>query len=363
MWLTCSSIGRKLVMAITGVCLVLFVTFHCLMNSVAIFWPAAYNQICEFLGANWYALIASAGLAVLFLIHIIYATWLTIQNRAARGNDRYAVSSRPAQVAWSSKNMYVLGIVILAFFVVHLIQFWSKMQLAELRHAELSVLPVVEGIPAEPAFGTVLLQQAFSCWITPVVYLIGFIALWFHMNHGFWSMFHTVGWDNNIWISRLKKIGCWWTSIVIVLFIAQAAVFTVRANQKYYTSDAALRAQYTEILGKGAEEILETLQNDQSFMQAYRMQQFAGPAAIAQWAASDEAKEMVNRMRPYAQAAEALGATDFPLGIIKNIVDAADSQNQQEQLIPQDPVTGSFESSEGQDPNADDQAQESNNNN
>ena len=53
MWLTCSSIGRKFVMAITGVCLVLFVTFHCLMNGVALFWPSAYNAICEFLGANW----------------------------------------------------------------------------------------------------------------------------------------------------------------------------------------------------------------------------------------------------------------------------------------------------------------------
>ena len=61
MWLTSSSIGRKLVMAITGICLVLFVTFHCLMNAIAIVYPSAYNVICEFLGANWYALVASIG--------------------------------------------------------------------------------------------------------------------------------------------------------------------------------------------------------------------------------------------------------------------------------------------------------------
>ena len=76
MWLTSSSIGRKLVMAVTGACLVLFVTFHCLMNAVAIACPAAYNVICEFLGANWYALAASAGLALLFVIHIFYAVRL-----------------------------------------------------------------------------------------------------------------------------------------------------------------------------------------------------------------------------------------------------------------------------------------------
>lgn len=87
MWLTSSSIGRKLVMAITGVCLVLFDTFHCLMNAIAIVYPSAYNVICEFLGANWYALVASLGLAVLFILHIFYAVWLTLQNRKARGKS------------------------------------------------------------------------------------------------------------------------------------------------------------------------------------------------------------------------------------------------------------------------------------
>ena len=70
------------------------------------------------------------------------------------------------------------------------------------------------------------------------------------MNHGFWSMFHTIGWDNNVWVSRLKTIGCWWTSIVIVLFIAQAIVFTVNAHNDFYKKDAALRDQYKEVLGK-----------------------------------------------------------------------------------------------------------------
>lgn len=220
MWLTNSSIGRKLVMAITGVCLILFVTFHCVMNSVAILWPKAYNDICLFLGANWYALIASVGLAVLFILHIIYAVWLTLQNRKARGADRYAVTSKPAQVEWASQNMLVLGIVILAFLVLHLVQFWSKMQLAELTGTH---------VP-DPANGIYFINEAFKCWLTPVCYVIGFVALWFHMTHGFWSMFQSTGWDNNIWMPRLKCIGNWWTSIVIVLFLAQAAVFTLRAN-------------------------------------------------------------------------------------------------------------------------------------
>ncbi len=239
MWLTCSSVGRKFVMALTGACLVLFVTFHCLMNAIAICWPAAYNSICEFLGANWYALIASAGLAVLLIIHIIYAVMLTVQNRRARGVIRYEISKRPKSVEWSSQNMLVLGIVILAFLVVHLIQFWAKMQLQEIRGVH-DVLP--------PAAGTLFLQEAFSCVYTPIVYIIGFVALWFHFNHGFWSMFQSIGWDNQVWIERLKKIACWWSTIVVALFIAQAIVFTVKASDNYYKTDPTLRSQYREML-------------------------------------------------------------------------------------------------------------------
>ena len=109
-------------MCLTGAFLILFVTFHVLMNGVAIFWPTAYNMVCEFLGANWYALIGSGVLALGFILHIVYATWLTVQNRKARGHERYEVTSRPPQVEWSSKNMLVLGIVILAFLVLHLVQ-------------------------------------------------------------------------------------------------------------------------------------------------------------------------------------------------------------------------------------------------
>ncbi len=260
MWLTSSSIGRKFVMAITGICLVLFVTFHVLMNAVALIWPTAYNQVCEFLGANWYALVASVGLAALFIIHIIYACWLTIQNRRARGNDRYLVNTRPPQVEWSSKNMLVLGIVILAFLVVHLIQFWAKMQLQELLHHELAVLPQLDGAPVPPAFGTLFLQMAFQEVWTPIVYIIGFVALWFHMNHGFWSMLHSVGWDNGIWINRLKTIGCWWTSIVVALFIAQAIVFTVQAHRNYYSTDIDLQAQYGEFWKEKGQAIIEDFQ-------------------------------------------------------------------------------------------------------
>ncbi len=245
MWLFRSSIGRKLIMSVTGVCLILFLTFHALMNAVAIFWPQAYNVVCAFLGANWYALVASIGLAALFIIHIIYALWLTVQNRKARGADRYKVNARQPQVEWSSKNMLVLGFVILAFLGLHLVQFWAKMQLAEIRHS----FAVVEGHMAAPAAGTLFLQQVFCNICVVIVYAIAFFALWFLLTHGFWSMFQTRGWDNDIWMKRLKTIGNWWTTIVVGLFLAEAVVFTAMAMcpDKPYLNCPKLIDQYKEM--------------------------------------------------------------------------------------------------------------------
>lgn len=244
MWLTNSSIGRKFVMALTGAFLILFVTFHCLMNAVAIFWPAAYNVVCAFLGANWYALVGTLILAGGFILHICYALWLTVENRKARGNDRYLVTSRPPQVEWASKNMLVLGIVILAFLVVHLIQFWARMQLQEVCE---NAYKLTDGTVVPPQAGTWFLQLAFAEWYTLPVYIIGFIALWFHMNHGFWSMCQSSGLNGKIWLPRLKKIGCWWSTIVIALFVAEGVVFTVQANKEAYTKCDDLKVQYLEM--------------------------------------------------------------------------------------------------------------------
>lgn len=238
-------------MSLTGAFLILFVTFHALMNGVAIFWPTAYNVICEFLGANWYALVGSLVLALGFILHIVYATWLTVQNRKARGTARYAVDARQPQVEWSSKNMLVLGIVVLAFLVLHLFQFWAKMQLAEITGCHATDCATGASVP--PAAGTWFLQMAFSQYWVLAVYLIGFIALWFHMTHGFWSMFQTCGWNGKIWMPRLKAIGNAWTTIVIALFIAEAVVFTVKAQQEYYTTDEALIEQYVEMYAAGDE--------------------------------------------------------------------------------------------------------------
>ncbi|MBR5600742.1 MAG: succinate dehydrogenase/fumarate reductase cytochrome b subunit, partial [Bacteroidaceae bacterium] len=144
MWLSKSSVGRKVVMSVTGVALVLFLLFHMSMNLVAIISADGYNAICEFLGANWYALVATAGLALLVVLHFVFAFILTIQNRKARGSQRYAVAERPKGVSWASQNMLVLGIIVILGMGLHLFNFWANMQLPEVLHKiGMHVEPVV----------------------------------------------------------------------------------------------------------------------------------------------------------------------------------------------------------------------------
>lgn len=215
MWLINSSVGRKVVMSLTGLFLVLFITFHALMNAVALISMDAYEAVCEFLGANWYALVGTAVIAGGAVLHIFYAFWLTFQNRKARGNDAYAVSKRPKNVEWASQNMLVLGIIIFCFLALHLFHFWAKMQLPEM----LGNHPLSGEEAIELAFGQV--------WVLPV-YLIGFVALWFHLTHGFWSAFQSLGTTNDKWICRFKCIGNAWSTIVVLLFVAEAVVFTFK---------------------------------------------------------------------------------------------------------------------------------------
>ena len=131
-FLSNSSLGKKLVMSVTGAFLVLFILFHMSMNITAIISPEAYNTICALLGANWYALAGTAVLALGVLIHFIYAVVLTLNNYKARGSQRYAVTVQEPGVAWASKNMLALGFVILGGLLIHLVNFWSKMQLVEI---------------------------------------------------------------------------------------------------------------------------------------------------------------------------------------------------------------------------------------
>ena len=216
MWLINSSIGRKVIMSVTGIALILFMTFHCCMNLVALFSGSAYNMICELLGANWYAVVATVGLGALAVCHIVYAFILTAQNRRARGDNRYAVTEKPAKVEWASQNMLVLGIIILLGIALHLFNFWYNMMFAEL---------VGMTVAHHPADGFAFIQDTFANPVYVVLYVIWICALWFHLSHGFWSAMQTVGVNGKVWFNRWKTIGNIYVTLLMLGFLVVVLAF------------------------------------------------------------------------------------------------------------------------------------------
>lgn len=221
MWLVNSSVGRKVVMSITGLALILFLTFHMAMNCVAIISEEGFNMISTFLGANWYALIASAGLAALAVIHIIYAFWLTLQNRRARGNLRYEVTTKNSKVEWASQNMLVLGIIVLVGLCLHLFNFWYKMQFSEI----IGIHDAAANGGIAPTDGAGFIRYVFSNPVYVVIYLVWLVALWFHLTHGFWSALHTMGWNSKIWLKRWQVTSNIYSTIIIAGFALVVIVF------------------------------------------------------------------------------------------------------------------------------------------
>ena len=228
MWLTSSSIGRKVVMSVTGAALVLFLTFHMAMNLVYVYDVMVgttagnhyYDAVCEFLGTNWYALIATAGLAALVVIHLCYAFWLTLQNKKARGNNPYAISGKQP-VHWAAKNMLVLGIIVLLGMLVHLHDFWYNMMFAELAESERQFAPTA---------GFDWITAKFTCIPLVCCYVVWLAAIWYHLTHGIWSSMQTLGLNGKVWLNRWICISYVWATIVVLGFLAVIVAAIIKAS-------------------------------------------------------------------------------------------------------------------------------------
>lgn len=235
-FLTSSSIGKKLIMSITGAFLVLFLTFHAAMNFISVISEDAYNMIAGFLGANWYALAGTLVLAAGVGLHFLYAIILTWQNYRARGQGlsdfedakarnfkRYAVEKRQKGVAWSSRNMFVLGLIVFLGLMLHLYNFWYNMQLQEImgQHSNQYGYGVTDGAS--------LIGRTFASPVYCIIYLFWLGAIWFHLTHGFWSMFQSVGWANKKWYPRLKAISMIYVTLLMIVYASVVVVFYLRS--------------------------------------------------------------------------------------------------------------------------------------
>lgn len=228
MWLSTSSIGRKVTMSLTGIALVLFLTFHACMNVAAVFSKHAYNGICEFLGSNWYAVLGTVVLVALMVLHFVFAIILTLQNRKARGNNRYDIVKKPDMVEWSSQNMLVLGFIVVVGLFLHFYNFWFNMMGAEFYNGGMACLPV----SLEATDGVGIIEYTFhgagvASVVYTVLYLLWFYALWLHLTHGMWSAMQTLGLNSRNWFDRWRIIGNVWSTIVILMFAFVAVYFAL----------------------------------------------------------------------------------------------------------------------------------------
>jgi succinate dehydrogenase / fumarate reductase cytochrome b subunit len=188
------------------------------MNMVALFSEEGYNMICEFLGANWYAVVATMGLAALAVLHIVYAFILTAQNRTARGESRYEVATevKAGKVEWASKNMLVLGLIICIGLLIHLWNFWYNMMFAEL----VGAMPAIS-----PTDGFGWIKETFSNPVFVVIYIVWLAAIWFHLSHGFWSAMQTLGVSGKIWLKRWMCIGNIYVTVLMLMFLVVVLAF------------------------------------------------------------------------------------------------------------------------------------------
>ena len=194
-----SSVGQKFFMSITGLFLMVFLMVHLTINSLLLFGDGTlFNEAANFMSSNPIMKVIEPILALGFILHIMYASYITLKNMKARPQG-YKVASK-TKASWASKNMFVLGALVFIFLAIHLANFFWKIKFGTVEAI------TVEGQELHNVYA--LVAGLFKgWWWYNVLYMLGAIFLFFHLTHGFWSAFQTIGWNNEKWICRFKTIG------------------------------------------------------------------------------------------------------------------------------------------------------------
>lgn len=208
-----SSLGKKLIMSITGLFLMMFLLVHLTVNLMLLFGDGKlFNFAANFMATNPLIEVVEPVLAIGFIIHIIYASIITLLNRRTRPMG-YAETNSNGVTSWASKNMYILGGTILIFLVIHLINFFWK-----IKFGEVATLSYDNGLTQMADTYSLVSGLFITYWWYDLIYIAGALLLGFHLSHGFWSAFQTLGWNNKIWIKRLEIIAYIYAIIIATGF-------------------------------------------------------------------------------------------------------------------------------------------------
>lgn len=213
-----SSLGKKVVMGLTGLFLISFLVVHCFLNSFIFFNDGGlmFNTGAHFMATNWLIRAMEVVLMLGIIIHIVQALVLTMENKKARPIG-YAQVNGAANSTWYSRSMGLLGTLLLIFLIIHLAHFWVKSRFT--------------GLPGEDANGHenlyAVMQETFKyAWVV-VLYCLAMVSLAYHLMHGFQSAFQTLGLNHKKYTPVIKAIGFWFSIIVPLIFAAMPiAMFT-----------------------------------------------------------------------------------------------------------------------------------------
>ncbi|MGB2116398.1 MAG: succinate dehydrogenase cytochrome b subunit [Flavobacteriaceae bacterium] len=196
-----SSIGRKLAMALSAMFLMFFLLQHFAINITSVFSPDLFNELSHFMGTNPLVQFALQPILIFGVVfHFVMGFVLELKNKKAT-TIKYAKDNGSANSSWVSRNMIYSGLAILAFMVLHFIDFWIP---------ELNTKYIIgdsSGLLANGEFRYFEeLVHKFENPLRVGAYVIAFIFLALHLLHGFNSAFQSVG-QNNKYTKGLKSFG------------------------------------------------------------------------------------------------------------------------------------------------------------
>lgn len=187
MQLTQSSVGRKIIMAVSGFVLVAFVCVHLLGNSSMFVGADAINAYAQKLHSlGPFVWVFRLVMLAAFAIHIVFGIQLTLENRAATPEKNVQV--KRLRTGFGAETMIVSGLVMLAFVVYHLLHFTVRVTNPDI------YVPIGDGGMVDVY---IMVVKGFKSALPVIVYLAGMFFLFLHVSHGFQSLFQTLGLSND----------------------------------------------------------------------------------------------------------------------------------------------------------------------
>ncbi len=223
-----SSIGKKFIMALTGIFLILFLVVHCAINSMIFFNDGGetFNHWGHFMGSNLIIRTAEVGLFLFLIIHIVQGLTLWSQNRKARP-VKYAVVTPSSNNRWYSKSMGLLGSLILIFLVMHLYHFWTPSRfggMGGIKALDEVNLDVYNNEAVHNLYAEMKLVFENNLLIV-LVYILGVISLCWHLLHGFQSAFQTFGVNHKRYTPIIIGAGVVYSVVICLLFALMPLAF------------------------------------------------------------------------------------------------------------------------------------------